>query len=197
MISHDLKCIFVHIPKTGGRSIQQWMGSTSKNIEASQDIVHAPHSPCSWYAHNHDNVFDNYFKFSFVRNPWEKLLSEYFYMRRWNGCDAAKHGVDFSTSFKTFQDFVLFGGIKYSWEFHANAQLDLLDGPMDFVGRFENLQEDFDHVCDHIGIDRHALPHINKSKHKHYTEYYDDITRRIVVKMYEKDIEHFGYKFGE
>ena len=66
-----------------------------------------------------------------------------------------------------------------------------------FFIRFENLQQDFDTFCDKVNIPRQVLPHKNKSERKHYTEYYDNATRELVERMYAKDLEYFGYKFGD
>ena len=68
---------------------------------------------------------------------------------------------------------------------------------VDFIGRFEKLQEDFDYVCEQIGVKSIKLPHVKKTEHKHYTEYYNDEMVKIVEDVYISDITRFDYKFGE
>ena len=135
------------------------------------------------------DVYENrneYFKFGFTRNPWDRMISSREYLIR-NGYNWV-HNMSLSEFLKCNYFKKILAGIEMN-------TVDFCDG-CDFIGRFENLQEDFNIICDKIGIQRQQLPHKNKTKHKHYTEYYDDETREI-VKRYAKDIEHFGYKFGE
>jgi hypothetical protein len=63
--------------------------------------------------------------------------------------------------------------------------------------RFENLQTDFDLLCNTVGIPRVDLPRKNDGNYRHYTEYYDNTTQELVAQKYAKDIEYFGYTFGE
>lgn len=134
-----------------------------------------------------------YLKFSFVRNPWDRMLSLYFYkIKKFAASDPKWNGVNI-----TFKDFLRKVALKQMSV--SQPQLDYFKDPelMTFIGRFENLQQDFDIICDKIGIPYQQLPNTNTTKHKHYTEYYDDETREIVAEKYAKDIEYFGYEFGE
>tara|TARA_B100000287_G_scaffold246987_1_gene232165 strand:- start:204 stop:557 length:354 start_codon:yes stop_codon:yes gene_type:complete len=82
---------------------------------------------------------------------------------------------------------------------HTHSQLKFILGDngkinMDFIGRYENLENDFKTVCDRIGIQR-QLPHHKPTKHEHYSRYYDEETIDLVYKKYKEEIEYFDYKF--
>jgi hypothetical protein len=65
---------------------------------------------------------------------------------------------------------------------------------VNFVGKFENLDEDFQSICRKVGISA-SLPHVNKSKRTCYQDYYDPETRDLTARLYAEDIERFGYAF--
>ena len=199
MINHKHKFIFIHIPKTAGHSIERafgaWTGKDKINYGIGMDSIRR--RPIQHYnlaqleRYNFISPTENstYFKFCFVRNPYSRIVSAWKYLKvqKWSK-------VSEDTSFKKFVK-------KYKKNLHAKTHCHWTHTNgvknIDFIGRFENLQEDFNVICNKIGIPTKKLPHINKTNHKHYTEYYDDETREIVAKKYAKDIEYFGYKFGE
>ena len=187
MISHKHKCIYIHINKCGGSTIDKvFTGSFCGHKKAFE------------YKKSHPTEFDNYFKFTFVRNPWSRVVSFYHYQieRKWD-----YYPFDETIPFDEFvRDWMVTMPEQtslnthscYDWISDENDKLMI-----DFVGTVENMQNDFNTICDKIGIPRQELPHYNKTKHKHYTEYYDDETKQIVAEKYAKDIEYFGYEFGK
>ena len=184
MINHKHKFIFIHIPKCGGSSVENLLGWRGTR-----------HSTMEFYMKKYASLnLNEYYKFTFVRNPWARLVSWYIYH------------IKFKTSYpRYFKEWVK-TGMKSHWnkvdgsywgdKDPINCQSWIADEKQyNFIGKLENLQQDFDIVCDKIGIPQQQLPHKNATKHKHYTEYYDDETREIVAEKYAKDIEQFGYEF--
>ncbi|MDO6745689.1 sulfotransferase family 2 domain-containing protein [Gilvimarinus sp. 1_MG-2023] len=226
MISNKYKCIFVHIPKVAGQSIEHFFlnhhnlsweeratmllrynSDPKKGPERLAHLTASEYVDCSYLS---EAEFNNYYKFSFVRNPWARIVSEFNY-----------RNYHKSMSFREFVTTGLPDKSNYSDVFrHLMPQYDFLHDDkgnllVDFVGRFENLQADFDYVAAQLGFNETLLPHINSSnklslikkfnifkrnknrKGRCYSEYYDEVSRNIVDKMYAKDIEAFGYNFGE
>jgi len=139
--------------------------------------------------------FEEFFKFGFVRNPWDRVVSLY----------KRNEGVQMRDKM-TFDEFV--DWIKYSSSTcvhpvpHVN-QLDWLvdshgDVLVDFIGKFENLKEDWKVVASKLGLPE-ELPHKQQNpfkEKKHYTEYYSESTKEIIADKFRVDIEFFDYEFG-
>jgi len=189
------------IPKCGSTSFSSFLESTeNKNLNECNE--------CTKYFKN------NYFSIVFVRNPFDRVFSAWYDKTR--GGDVSKLEY-LSTGMKKmmlpylnkFKNFVFdlynepdkFSYIEcgeYVLDRHFRLQTSFFPSEnIDFIGRFENFQDDFNIVCDKIGIPRQHLPHKNKTRHKHYSEYYDSEMREIVAEMYAKDIENLGYEFGK
>jgi hypothetical protein len=189
IISHKHKFIAIDIPKTGTTSINNTIyrcGIMEKHdltVEMSRKAAlrHGTYDQCI----KKFPTCKNYFAFAFVRNPWDRLVSFWFFKK-------------YLATLKIDKNLLL-KELALNSLTAPEQQYSYIKGFDDnsFVGRFENLQQDFNTVCDKIRIPRKQLSHVNKSNHKHYTEYYDDETREIVAKKYARDIEYFGYKFGE
>jgi hypothetical protein len=227
MICQEYNCLFVHIPKTGGQSVEQFfMDRLNLDWDTDRDVLllqanddrtrgteKLAHLSATEYvegAYLSAEDFSACFKFSFVRNPWARILSEYRYRNYFHH--------------RSFRDFVLNKLPKPGWDDqyrHVMPQYDMLHDTegnllVDFVGRFENIQQDFDRVCQRLGIADSGLPHRNRSDKKSrdlrrkirnflfmngenqlqdMAGFYDDETREAVAHYYRKDIETFGYGF--
>ena len=231
MICSPFNCIFVHIPKTAGRSVEAFfmnkLGLNRKNqadreklliidnddpAKGTEKLSHLSAVEYVQCGHISPQEFSGSYKFSFVRNPWARLLSEYRYRNY--------------LSHRSFKDFVMNKlpppgrDDKYR---HIMSQTEMLydeSGKLlvDFVGKFETLQQDFDLVCQQLGFDESTLPHVNSSDKKSrtsrrtlrnllyrngedklssYVDFYDAETQEFVTNLYRVDIENFGYNFTD
>jgi len=144
-----------------------------------------------------DDLWEKLFTFSFVRNPWDRFLSLYFFRK--NRGELAN---------LTFKEYVqqldaprYKGRGLFSDPVYYYSMADFLFDPegrllVDFVGRYENRANDLKVVGDKLGVEFTGL-HLHKTKNKeqHYSEFYDDETRALIARVYQLDISFFGYKF--
>jgi len=194
MISYENKIIFCRVAKTGSESIIKFFNEKGIKFEKimppnwKQDPNHIPLYEIKKSIP--EETYEDYFKFAFVRNPWDRFISCYLYHQEWVKENWAEKKTKMNLN--SFKEFVL--DHKNIPTKYTMQQYEFTKG-CDFIGRFENLEEDFEKVCEHLKLPLIKMPHENKTNHKHYSEYYDDETKEIVAKLFKKDIEVFGYKF--
>ena len=191
----DYKCIFIHVPKNAGQSIR---GSLFENLLPGHLKVF------TYQLVFPKKVFDSYYKFAFVRNPWDRLASAYLFMKGGGAHEKDRLWSEKTLSqYDSFENFILNGLQKeevQAWP-HFCPQVHFLRGQngkieLDYIGRFETLQKDFDHIRDHLGLSGDLL-YVNKTKTKResYQTYYSNELRDIAAEVYKEDIELFDYKF--
>ena len=187
----DYQCIFIHIPKAAGTSVALTLFD--------QGSRHVP-----WFEYQRANAqkFRRYFKFTFVRNPWDRLVSSYFFLR--NGGLGPQDAAWAEMNLGQFKDF---GSFVRDWINEENIQTWVHFLPqfyficdaegnimMDFVGRMESMESDFAYVANRLDCTK-KLARVNAGNSSHYSTYYDEETRKIVRRVYKRDIELFGYSF--
>jgi chondroitin 4-sulfotransferase 11 len=196
VISDRSRCIFVHIQKTGGASIEARLRDGDAGIDASQHqgrrhlFAHAVRpiaGPERW---------SGYFKFAFVRNPWDRLVSWYHMCMQVPAPNAfALYVRQHAPTFEAFVTRATTGPGERTTHNQLDYITDEHGAPMlDFIGRYERLEEDFSRIADRLALSP-ALPHANRSHHEDYRQYYSQATRQIVAERYARDIRHFGYEF--
>ena len=196
IVSPGTKCIFVHIQKTGGASIESLLLRHDPAIAATAHDGKRHLTAREIRALVPAETWRDSFKFAFVRNPWDRLVSWY------HMCMQVTTPNPFSLYVRqhapTFGDFITRTTTGIAARTTRN-QVDYLTGDggeviVDFVGRYERLQADLDEVGGRLGIPA-ALPHLNRSSHRDYREYYTDETRDIVAARFARDLAQFDYRF--
>lgn len=218
LISHSHRFIFFHVAKTAGLSVRDALQPYAEEptkfkikrpprLKAGQPnpfytvwealLIHAKASDAQ--KELPPEVFDSYYKFAFVRNPWAWQVSMYHFIL--HEPTHVKHGLVKSFgSFERYLDWVIETPNPYA-KGATKLQKDVItdaDGKLlvDFVGRYETLAQDFAQVCEKLKIVA-QLPHVNKSVHYDYRAYYNARTRQLVAEHFAADIELFGYSFAD
>jgi hypothetical protein len=203
MISIQKRFLFIHVPKTGGNSIQNILKDYSEDkivtIDPHQDGVErfevrnhkyftTKHSTLSYYQSVIEaDLYRSLLKFATLRNPWEMMISFYFSPHRktekWN----RNEFCDLVRDVPTLR--------YYTCQNAPENPLQNLDSDIDYLMRFEQLQNDFDRVCKQLGLPHCPLPRRNRSSHAHYSTYYDDDLKDIVRSKFAEEIEFGNYRF--
>lgn len=209
IISHSRKFIFIHIYKCAGsamsialpddndESIHQNVAIpyhfTAKEIQ--NEIENGDIYPALTY---NRNAWSDYYKFAFVRNPYDWAVSLYFWLRENQSHDM--NGFCNSITFSEFVDYLYYPNDLVFNDGSSEAYcrplktfvIDANDNQIDFIGRFENVDNDYNRVCNHLNISN-TLTKTNTSNHLSFSQYYTTDIQNKILELYKEDFDFFGY----
>jgi hypothetical protein len=210
LLSYQRAFVFIHIEKAAGSSIQNALrpfalpksknhfrrrltalgslnrlGGLYRAVEFPEHVTAIGVKQCL-----PEPLYDSLFKFAFVRNPWDRLVSRYAHLMR--SKDRRRYRQ--ISRMEKFEDFLAWelrrdSAFQYMYVTDINGKLIV-----DFIGYYEQLAEDFSKVCTRLKVQA-ELPHTNVSEHRDYRSYYTPETRELVAKKFKRDIELFNYDF--
>lgn len=139
--------------------------------------------------HLSDDIWNSYFKFTFVRNPYDRFVSTYFFLHRGQSLTDRNETRNMKAAIRYE---------PYRRMIHVAPQHQLITSnggkiAVDYVAKFENLQSEYDEICKRIGIPSKTLIRKNQSEHNSFSSYYDVELRSLVSNFYRADFELFGY----
>lgn len=202
MISFPKRFLFVHIPKTAGNSIQSVLRDYSEDelvaLRSEQDGIERfglrnpkyklkKHSTLAEYrAALGETEFGSFYKFTCVRNPWDRMISLYFTPTQNTAAWDRKKFRKIISSALSVPDYL-----------RLDQGEENPFGNVEYIMRFENLEEDFRTVCGALNISPVALPRYNRSNREHYSKYYDNELRELVRERFAAEIECFRFTFEQ
>ncbi|MFO7858367.1 MAG: sulfotransferase family 2 domain-containing protein [Ectothiorhodospiraceae bacterium] len=217
LISYKHNFLFVHIAKTGGTSVRaalrryRWGGWYTLPLalaSAASQMTRPRHKLGIKFPRHAKavaalemlpaEVFNGFFKFTVVRNPWDLQVSSYHHIHREK--PEVLRGIQGFGDFLRYKfdperpyDFMLDISAERQHEYLVNLRGGVI---VDFIGRYERLEDDFRSVCETIGIRPPALPHLRRATERSdYRRYYDDALAELVAAHYRRDLELLDYRF--
>lgn len=214
IISHGRKFIFVHIPKTGGTSLSLALeakamkddiliGDTPKAKNRRKRYKDVSVSGRLWKHSRLTDIYglltqdqiENYFVFTIVRNPWDRMVSYYHWLKTQN----FQHPAVTIAQDNSFSDFLLDPAIHRSLQ-NDTARQYVCDRDgierCNMYLRMEYLSQDAERLVQSLGLKLPELPHDNRSERdKSYVDYYDANNKAMISKVFADDIERFEYSF--
>lgn len=218
LMSHSHPFIFIHVAKAAGLSVRDALRDYAQEpehfrIKRPAKIING--RPNLLYAMWKEalihptaltirkevgaSVFNRYFKFAFVRNPWDLQVSMYHFIVKETGHQHHQK-VKIMGSFSAYLDWMTAtakpfakGAPKFQKDMLCDNNGQIL---ADFVGRYENLQDDFAYICRRLNL-KTQIAHLNQSSHRDYRYYYNQRTQNLVADYFQDDIALFGYEFED
>jgi len=218
-ISERNRCAFVHIPKTGGTSVER--------SALFADVRCGGHTGVQDFLKVLGARRTEFYLFTFVRNPWDRLVSAFEYMSRGGGTGGDKAISDeylrrFNGNFGEFVEALTEEPDLLNLE-HFRPQIKYVENDqgyveVDYIGRFERLSSDFDQICARVGCQGTRLQHLRTKGHnlgvrvgirllnqlgvptrkvfrRDYRKWFTDRTVILTAQTYERDATAFGYTF--
>ena len=206
IVSHRHKFVFVAVPKTGTHSVRQALRSHLGPDDWEQarlfvekqspipELAQLGHGYLSFQdvrPHLGEDAFADYFKFAFVRNPFDRFVSYCAF--------ATSREGSFARDPKGVMRHLLFVAPPHN-HIIFKPQFTFLCGPdgqlqADFLGKVETMQPSYDEIASRLGVETTVLDHANRSRHEEYKQYFDQELIDGVARIYARDIELFGYDY--
>lgn len=210
VVSDTHRFLFFHTPKTGGKSLTRALKRHATPDNWSETVTKHD-TPPTFRAANLERMeqrglsgpgldgfaAEGWFRFAFVRNPWDRMLSLYSFLkaRPADRLPEARMLADFSEFVRRAEQGEGWITGLHSMRPQADFTTDERGRPaLDHIGRFETFDEDIARIGERLGL-RIRTPHLNRSEHAGYREVYDPASRDAVGRLFADDIERFDYEF--
>ena len=196
VINHQYKCIFIHIQRTAGSYIENLVDGKDWWHET---VRQEKHLLASQARELYSGYWDDYFKFSIVRNPWARIVSclkwpQHFGVKNING------RIDLSDYKKKYS---FPNTVEYDHRFHKLSDIpngqegygysNILNENLDFIATYENLQNDAEFIFDRIGLNKKFK--FIQGASQNYRKYFTKQSQNDIEAMYYKDNIKYGYEF--